>query len=252
MAKVNFDQLFGSHADKVDFSLPNTEPLILSVPETQDNLKAMVQKLQDISEVVANGKSAAVHTGLAGTPLDPERQARSAMTPEELEEYQAWKRGVPMPEIKWILHQDFVPVDAASRDRCQRHARAMNIAWKTNQAQACNAAWLHKNKAHVIPLLEACLKASDRRSSLRARIADLVHERADSGHVMRERATFEHAEYLSIRRHRDVIMQRLELVYDELTKLRLSVHQCNKILDGREDYLRARLAGNEYSQDPLP
>ncbi|KAE8146508.1 hypothetical protein BDV25DRAFT_162325 [Aspergillus avenaceus] len=157
---------------------------ILPVPEDTDDLETTARKIEDLAQVVEDGNSLALWTGLKLASMrDPETLAEAQMTLSELELYEEWKRmrnpridGVDnddtasrdtttttmkLPEFNWDENKAPVPSGAQSVKKFTQRAAAMDVVWGHQGATAEHAAWLTFNMVHILPLIKAITKLSN-------------------------------------------------------------------------------------------
>ncbi|WDK09662.1 hypothetical protein CGRA01v4_00940 [Colletotrichum graminicola] len=148
----HFDDIFGGAERAVDFSPVDNLPE-LPMPEENDDLATIANKLAALAALVVAGKSVAVRTGYyrgsAYTTRDPVELARASMTPQELRQFNVWEKGARMPEFDFALNRKPIRNTEANRKRYERRARAMNKIWKTDVAVAENAMWVSTNLSSV-------------------------------------------------------------------------------------------------------
>lgn len=77
------------HPDFTD--LPTSEAQILPVRLPTDSLPVLVNKLEDLAQLVETGKSVAIYT-----QRDPETLARERFTLTERMQFDAWKAGATL------------------------------------------------------------------------------------------------------------------------------------------------------------
>jgi hypothetical protein len=128
-------------------------------PGPTDDLETTARKLEVLAEVVNEGNSLALFTGLelsTPRPKDTESIAKSQMTPTELESYTDWKsKTVPMPPFDWENNKSPLPTAAArSLKKFARRAAAMDAVWAHDGATPEHASWLTFNMPAFLPLVK--------------------------------------------------------------------------------------------------
>ncbi|RJE22675.1 hypothetical protein PHISCL_04978 [Aspergillus sclerotialis] len=141
--------------DPIQQAVPGTTP----VPSTADDLETTAQKLEALANVVKEGNSLALYTGLklsSPKPRDAESIALSQMTPSELESYTDWKtRTTPVPPFDWEHNKTPIPTGAQSEKKFTRRAEAMDVVWGYKGATPEHASWLTFNMPGTLPLVKA-------------------------------------------------------------------------------------------------
>lgn len=141
--------------DPTQQAAPGTTP----VPSTTDDLETTAQKLEALANVVREGNSLALYTGLklsSPKPRDAEGIAVSQMTPSELETYTDWKaKTAPVPPFDWEHNKTAIPTGAQSEKKFTRRAEAMDVVWGYKGATAEHASWLTFNMPGMLPLVKA-------------------------------------------------------------------------------------------------
>lgn len=108
---------------------------ILPLPSREDDLETILSKVRALSEAVQKGQSLALRTGQhlsehAADRRDAERVARSTMTIQERQSYDAWKaRRHLIPNINWTENVAVVGTGARSRKKFEQRARAIDVIW---------------------------------------------------------------------------------------------------------------------------
>lgn len=161
-APETFDTLFGGGQAAVNFDQAAYVALpILPIPSEDDSLEVTARKLTQLAAVVEEGKSLAIRTGYRGsahTTRDPIELAKQSMTPMELKQYEAWARGIRMPEVDWPHSREPVKGGDSTRKRFERRARAIGKIWKEEGITSENAMWLTMHRPYVLPLVIAVAK----------------------------------------------------------------------------------------------
>lgn len=135
--------------------VPGTTP----VPSPTDDLETTAKKLEALADVVKQGSSLALYTGLKLShpkPRDAESIAVSQMTAVELECYNDWKsKTTPVPSFDWGNNKSAVPTGHQSQKKFTRRAAAMDVVWGRDGATAEHASWLTTKMAFILPLVKA-------------------------------------------------------------------------------------------------
>ncbi|PHH67958.1 hypothetical protein CDD82_954 [Ophiocordyceps australis] len=116
---------------------------LVPIPELGDDVETTARKMKDLAEIIDDGKSLAVCTGYAAAKnqeRDPIQIATKTMSTPELDQYDAWVKGIEMPTFDWNANLEPVPGGANSIKRYKKHAMAMDIIWKHEGATPDNAA----------------------------------------------------------------------------------------------------------------
>ncbi|QJT73685.1 hypothetical protein [Botrytis cinerea mycovirus 3] len=239
-AAPDFATLFGGAQAPVNYNeAPQREADYLPVPDPTDDLQTIAKKITALSRVVERGASVAVHTGFrkaAHDTLDAEETAKLAMTPPELMQYEAWKKGAVMPSIDWTTHQADVPAGAGSEVRFARRAEAMNTIWKTELAGPRNAAWLTKSATYMLPVIIAVCKVEGARRDLTGGNKNM--------------SEMDMAEVQTIHKVCAVAMDRMNVTFAALRKLSAEINAAKDILQAREHALKTGIEGYKPKKDP--
>ncbi|KAL4888848.1 hypothetical protein BDV59DRAFT_187904 [Aspergillus ambiguus] len=155
---------------------------IVPVPEDGDTLEETVAKMRELANVVREGNSLALFTGLKASPAPhtPEEIAKAQMSPEELMQYEAWQEmrrhhghvkaqglgdtaaegatGPGMRTFDWETNVAAVPQGAQSEKKFRQRAAAMDVVWDHRGARPEHAAWLTFNVPQALPLVKAVTK----------------------------------------------------------------------------------------------
>ena len=138
--------------------------LPLALPKPTDDLESTANKLAALADTVKQGNSLALFTGLEmATPhtRDAETIARSQMSAQERQAYDAWKEGrVGVPDFDWEGNVAAVPGGAQSQKKFGQRAVSMDVIWgvgmedeekgaEDNQAAGKNENGLAKDKAEA-------------------------------------------------------------------------------------------------------
>ncbi|KAL2889159.1 hypothetical protein HOO65_030660 [Ceratocystis lukuohia] len=166
----NFNDLFAGASQEVDCSAPEDATLpILPIPNETDDLATATHKFEALAALVKSGKNLAVHTAYACTPYqtrDPAELAKLSMTPAQLKQFEAWRKGIKMPAFDWANFKEPVQDTNASRKRYEQRARAMNAIWKTTLATPENAMYVSMHMVYAVPLLVAVAKVESAQRAL--------------------------------------------------------------------------------------
>ncbi|KAH7308505.1 hypothetical protein B0I35DRAFT_342453, partial [Stachybotrys elegans] len=156
------EDFIGGAGEEVDYSQPfGPGTTLLPMPDPQDNLDAIAQKMTALSNVVQRGKSLAVATGYKATThqeRDPVERAKRTMKPMELQQYDAWHRGARMPAFDFAANRKEIKGGEESVKRYTRRGHAMARIWSHEGASAENAMWLATEMAWANPLVIAVAK----------------------------------------------------------------------------------------------
>lgn len=107
----------------------------LPLPSREDDLETTLSKVPALSEAVQKGQSLALRTGQhvpehAADRRDAESIARSVMSIQERQSYDAWKAGHhPIPDINWTEHVALAGTGPRSRKKFEQRAQAMDVIW---------------------------------------------------------------------------------------------------------------------------
>ncbi|KAL2813222.1 hypothetical protein BJX63DRAFT_432037 [Aspergillus granulosus] len=165
---------------------------ILPTPEDDDDLERTVNKVRRLAEVVEQGNSLALWTGMKLVPeftRDAESIAMAQMASDEREVYEMWKEWATsrkggnlnttvagntshevtgpsqnsfrLPEFNWEQNVSPVPQGAQSLKKFTQRAAAMDIIFRHQGATPENAAWLTFNMVPVLPLVKAVTRISN-------------------------------------------------------------------------------------------
>lgn len=151
----------------IDYS-PVDVSLYLPLPESGDDISTLTIKMEDLSEIVQHQKSIALYTGFKKGDLDmndAESIARLAMAPDEVADYDNWKRGTAVPEIDWQTSTKPVTRGPKTLHRFERLARALSSLWNM-ELNASNARWLYTKRNDLVPLVVATSKVQTARDYL--------------------------------------------------------------------------------------
>lgn len=154
-ARALQDQQTMSSIDSPTTPVPGTTP----VPNPTDDLETTASKLEALADVVKQGSSLALYTGLklsSPKPRDAEAIAVSQMPPIELESYSNWKsKTTSVPSFDWENNKSSVPTGAQSQKKFSRRAAAMDVVWGYKGATPEHASWLTSNMVAILPLVKA-------------------------------------------------------------------------------------------------
>lgn len=142
------------HAEQPTHPVPGTTP----VPEPADDLETTARKLEVLANVVNEGNSLALFTGLKlAQPKDAESLAKSQMTSVELGSYADWKsKTEPVHSFDWENNKTPLPsTSAQSLKKFTRRAAAMDVIWGHEGATPEHASWLTFNMTSLLPLVKA-------------------------------------------------------------------------------------------------
>ncbi|KAL3452910.1 hypothetical protein BJX65DRAFT_157348 [Aspergillus insuetus] len=171
---------------------------ILPIPEDGDDLETTVGKVSCLAQVVDQGDSLALWTGMKLAPKelqDAESIATLQMTIEERHIYEAWKEWATarkskypatttpttvagnsstisqgastsqgwfrLPDFNWDWNVCSVPEGAQSLKKFTQRAAAMDIVFGHQGATPENTVWLTYNMALLLPLVKAVTKISN-------------------------------------------------------------------------------------------
>ncbi|RAL14282.1 uncharacterized protein BO97DRAFT_404262 [Aspergillus homomorphus CBS 101889] len=151
----------------------------LPVPTATDDLEATMKKMEDLAQIVAQGNSLALFTGLAlasQTTRDTESLAKEQLSPEETALYEAWQArkadpnlaGSPLPSFDWNANVAPIPEGAQSLKNFTKRAAAMDVIFEHQGATPENASWLTTHMPEVLPLVKAVTKIANVKQSLAA------------------------------------------------------------------------------------
>lgn len=133
-----------------------------TTPVPDDDLETTAQKLEILANVVEEGNSLALYTGLQlsapkAHAKDAESMAQTHMTALELESYTEWKsNNTRLPPFDWENHQ--IPLPSSTPQNLKKYTRraeAMDTVWNHTGARPEHASWLTFNLSSVLPLVKA-------------------------------------------------------------------------------------------------
>ncbi|QNC69630.1 hypothetical protein [Corynespora cassiicola bipartite mycovirus 1] len=236
-----FASMFGGATANVDYTgQPGDHSNFLPMPEPTDDLDTSARKLRELARVVTSGKSLAVATGYqhaAHETRDPEALARMSMTPSELEQFDAWKKGLAMPPFDWSANRKAVPTGAQSQLRFERRAKAMDIIWGHEGATAENASWLTSNMSYAIPLVVAVARMHAAERELRGGQEELTE--------------YELAEVQTTHKVVAIAMDNMNQVYRRLNEIARDINHSKEIIQAREHHIKAKIPKYKKRQDPI-
>lgn len=236
-----FASLFGGANTNVDYSRdPGDASGFLPMPEPTDDLDTTARKLRELARVVTSGKSLAVATGYqqaAHATRDPEALARMSMTPSELEQFDAWKKGLPMPPFDWAANRKAVPTGAQSQLRMERRAKAMDIIWGHEGGSAENASWLTSNMSYAIPLVVAVVRMHAAERELRGGQEELTE--------------YELAEVQTSHKVVAIAMDNMNQVYRRLNEIARDINHSKEVIQAREHHIKAKMPEYKKKKDPI-
>ncbi|KAK4158110.1 hypothetical protein C8A00DRAFT_29011 [Chaetomidium leptoderma] len=151
--KRSFEEMFGGAPAEVDYAAPVSvaEP-ILPMPLPSDDLSTIATKMEQLAKVVADGRSIAVRTGYVAAKQqqrDPILTARAAMTPAELEQFEAWESD-ELSEMEVAEMQTAHKVVAIAMDKMNATFRALRLlSGRINSAKDVIQAREHAIKAKL-------------------------------------------------------------------------------------------------------
>ena len=144
--------------DRAQRAVPGTTP----VPSADDDLETTAQKLESLANVVREGNSLALYTGLklsSPQPRNAEAVAISQMSPIEKESYTDWKsKTTPVPPFDWEQNSAPIPEGAQSAKKMTRRAEIMDMIWERQCTTPEHASWLTYNMSGMLPLIKAISK----------------------------------------------------------------------------------------------
>ncbi|RAK71408.1 uncharacterized protein BO72DRAFT_392096 [Aspergillus fijiensis CBS 313.89] len=217
----------------------------LPIPTTTDDLEETLKKLQDLAEVVTQGNSLALFTGLKLVALptrDPETLAKEQMSPNEILLYEAWKarkadpnvEGSLLPSFDWIANVAPVPQGAHSLKKLTKRAAAMDVVFDHQGATPENAAWLTSRMPATLPLVKAVARISHCKQSL---------EQQSQAHF-RGLSDMEAAEVETIRKIVAVAEANTNRELERMRRLARSIRESASIIKSRAEAL-------QESRDPV-
>lgn len=156
----NNDGDVGPHGPLVYLNY-NGFPLMLPIPNQQDDLEVVARKVQQLAFAVGSGLPLSLLNVTVNEQEEQEARTiedigKERMTSHELELYENWReQKLDLPNIDWIANRFTVsPISPKHR----KYARAMDIIWDHEGAVPENFAWLCERKAAYLPLVKAVMK----------------------------------------------------------------------------------------------
>ncbi|KKK24462.1 hypothetical protein ARAM_005532 [Aspergillus rambellii] len=152
---------------------------ILDAPGGDDDLETTARKLQRLAEVVEQGNSLALWTGLK-LARTREIIPKDQMTASEWMIYERWKKGMfnaaspdsargvqgdeqtfNLPEFDWDKNRAPVPQGQQSMKKFTQRATAMDIVFGYQGATPEHASWLTLSMPEMLPLIKVVAKINN-------------------------------------------------------------------------------------------
>jgi hypothetical protein len=231
---------------------------LLPVPSVNDDLETTAKKMRALAQVVSDGNSLALFTGLqmaSQHSRDPESIAVSQMTPDERWMYEAWQKSrkrrkrknpddqdseeaptrgrVPAVDFDWVKNVAPVPDGAQSLKKFTERAAAMDIVWDHQGATPENAAWLTFNLPAALPLVKAVSRVRNAEK----------HRQNSRDSSMRGLTDMEAAEVETVRKIVSLAERNRTRELEKIRKLTRSITESAAGIKARIKYLEEKMNG---------
>ena len=138
---------------------PRSQAQGLLVPQENDSIVVLRQKMTALADAVRCGRGTAAATNYAACPLqerDATKKAVAEMTPPERGAWDVYTQGrYPLPNIKWDTSREPTPTSTTPLRIARRRAEALNRLYKTDKAESGHSVWFTKNEPGHLPLVKA-------------------------------------------------------------------------------------------------
>nr|QOI12330.1 hypothetical protein [Lactarius rufus RNA virus 1] len=248
---VSFMDLAGAPAQAVDYTQgPSSAKGPLPTPEAGDNLVTLAAKMRDLAEVVNEGKSLALFTGLSkavSQTLDQEEAARNSMTPDESKKWAYFRAGADMPDIDFDRNKSPVPGGHGSAASWQEKAfglaylygKRTDVRFDELGVSVENVAWVFKNMQPMIALVTAAVKYIKAERGLRSGVANAT--------------PLEMAEYTTCGRVAGTANAARQSIMEEVNRLNRAIQADCDIVQERHRALAQKLnIGDRFKGKPGP
>jgi hypothetical protein len=248
---VSFMDLAGAPSQTVDFTHgPSATKGPLPTPEPGDNLVTLANKMRDLAEVINEGKSLALFTGLSkavSQTLDQEESALNSMTPDETKKWQYFRAGAELPAIDFDTDKSPVPGGHGSAASWQEKAfglaylygKRVDVQLDVTGVSVENVAWVFKNKQPMISLVTAAVKYIKAERGLRSGVANAT--------------PMEMAEYTTCGRVAGTANAARQAIMEEVNRLNRAIQADCDIVQERHRALALKLKiGGRYKGNQGP
>lgn len=232
MRKRSFEEQYGEGPIDIDFEgMALSKEPILPIPIPSDDIETACRKLEDLADVIRQGKSVAIRTGFKGTihgSLDAEEIAMRDMTWMELKQFKAWKSGIEMPDLDWDKCR--LPVTGGPRPQktFRRRAVALNRIYNRSDLTIENARWIAMNEVYQMPLVLAV-----------DRVVGVELDLRGGQHMLSQ---LEWAEIQTLRHSVAVVKTIKKKWFESIYRKMSALDENIKVIQAREEKLRAKLS----------
>ncbi|KAI1000621.1 hypothetical protein K3495_g7574 [Podosphaera aphanis] len=224
--QLSIAEIFGQGTAVINYeAAPEDASEVLPVLEENDSLQ--------------QGKSVAIYTGVqtgANTDRVPERRARSIMTPQELEIFEAWKNGSAAITFDWVTARKPVNGGPAALTRHAKRAAALREIYNDPSITSENVMWLSTTHPYMIPLVVTGMKVHNTKRELTG---------GDGGLTK-----IELVEVQIIRKANSLFSTKLNALYAEINAIAHDGNMSRKVLQAREHSIKSKPENYRRRQDP--
>ncbi|PVH98615.1 hypothetical protein DM02DRAFT_502577, partial [Periconia macrospinosa] len=138
---------------------PRSQAQDLLVPQKNDSIMILRQKMAALAEAVRCGRGMAAATNYAACPLqerDATKKAVAEMTPPERQAWDVYTQGrYPLPDVEWDTSREPPPTSTTPLRIARRRAEALNRLYRTDKAEPGHSVWFTENELAHLPLVKA-------------------------------------------------------------------------------------------------
>lgn len=232
--------LFGGATNDTNFqAIPGAEGRSLAMPGKGVSLKVLADQMDALRQVVEEGYSLAVATGLAGTAHGtavPEEKAIQEMGVSEKEQYLAWKGGARLKDFLGLDSKASLEKWKGNPETLDKWVVGLRLMYNKPELVRENAVWWAVNASFLVPTITAHVKVAMAGKSMTDQFSALSAE--------------EMAEYQTAKKILAEAAFRVQTIKKELNTLTQRIGRAEDVIITRVRHYQKRVSTKERKEAP--